>query len=549
MASNEHDPGEPSVTPEAEGERRQARAGRPRLLWGAAIVGFWALVLVGAVLAGIGLWVRRTFGPISVDQLLSNLPGGGGAGAGGGELITGAVVSGLVVPVASVLAAALVVECGRRALRRRGAVRGLRTLLLRGIAAVLAVVVPLGGASLLGSTIGLSDYVQALMRENATGVDLADYYVEPRPAIDSSVSGGRTARSSERTGPGAGERKNLVVIYLESVEDSLADDKLFGRNMLAPVQRATEGWASIPSLQQYDGGGWTMAGIVSTQCGIPLRTASALTGSTELNNLGTEGNEVGDYMGGATCLGDVLANEGYRNVYLGGADGRFAGKEAFLRTHGYDDVYGLSDWRRLGETEVREDWGLSDRRLFARAREEVTRLYESGDPFNLTMLTLDTHEGPRVYEYCDWNRGSEAAMTAITSCSMQQVSGFVDYLDKQGYLKNTAVVLMGDHRKMIAEGGSFWKELKGRENRTVFNRVWSPDGARFARNEIDQFSMYPTLLELAGIELQDRRAGIGVSALAAADEVPKGTILDLSDQEYEDLVRSRSVAFYRELWG
>ncbi|MFT4233123.1 MAG: hypothetical protein QM606_10170, partial [Leucobacter sp.] len=272
--------------------------GRPRrALWAALIVGFWVLLGIGAVLAGTGIWVRRTFGTITVDQLLSNLPGGG-EGTGGGTLASVAVVTGLVIPIAAVLAIAVVAECARRQLRRRGALRGWRTGMLRGIALVLAVLVPLGGGAVLGSTIGAREYVEAVVRETTTGEGVADYYVAPR-------GGGND---------GTEDRRNLVVIYLESIEDAMGDAELFGRNMLAPVQEATEGWDTIPRLQQYEGGGWTMSGIVSTQCGIPLRTADAFTGPTELNRLGNDGAEVGEYLGGATCLGDVLSREGYRNV-------------------------------------------------------------------------------------------------------------------------------------------------------------------------------------------------------------------------------------------
>ena len=56
------------------------------------------------------------------------------------------------------------------------------------------------------------------------------------------------------------------------------------------------------------------------------------------------------------------------------------------------------------------------------------------------------------------------------------------------------------------------------------------------------------MLELAGLELADHRAGIGVSALAEADDVPSGSVLDLTAQEYTDLVRSRSVTFFQRMW-
>lgn len=517
-----------------------------RGLWAIGITGFWLFVAVGSILIGAALWVRRTFGVISVDQLLSNI-NGGGEGAGGDALIAGAVVSIVVIPVAISLALLVVVETARRSLRAREWFSTLRTRLFRGAAVVLAVALPLSGAALFGETIGASDYVQASIREKALGTTLGDFYVTPKTVPgngnDSSVVK-LDARDSDASETGG--KNNLVLIYLESIEDTFADDTVFEENMLAPVQQATSGWATIPRLQQYEGGGWTMAGIVSTQCGIPLRTASSNANNYDLNELGNSGHKVERFLPEAVCLGDVLKEEGYRNVFLGGANASFAGKGQFLSGHGYDEVDDLKVWTREGETETRDDWGLSDRRLFERAKQKVTQLHEAGQPFNLTMLTLDTHEEPHVYDYCDVT--TEKAMTSITLCSMEQVAGFVGYMEDEGYLDDTTVVLMGDHRKMNVEGGSFWDELKDQEHRTIFNRVWVPGGAKFARDEIDQLSMYPTILELTGVELVDHRAGVGVSALVDASDVPPGSVLDLDSDEYLDVVKSRSVDFYAKLW-
>lgn len=514
---------------------------RGAVRWGILIAGFWLLMAVGAVSLGIGLWVRRNFGVISVDQLLSNLQGGGGDGAGGTELVESGVLIGLVAPLTAVIVLLVLVERSRRVLHRHRELEGARRRWFRVAAALVAVAVPVAGGGYLGATVGAGDYVRAVAREAATGTGIADYYVAP--TVHDWRGSGDTLGDFD-----AGEQpRNLVIVYLESIEETFRDADRFGQNMLAPVDHATHDWASLPSLRQYDGGGWTMSGIVATQCGIPLRTAASVADNTELNLIGSEGREVSAYLPGAMCLGDVLAEEGYRNVYMGGADASFAGKGAFFDTHGYDEVHDLQEWWADGETETRPDWGLSDRRLFTRAKAEVSRLHEADEPFNLTLLTLDTHETPYLYDYCEATTPEE--LTAITDCSMRQVQGFVTYLDEQGILEDTTVVLMGDHLKLMVEGRSFWDAMQGVQDRTIYNRVWVPGGVDFAREDIDQLSIYPTLLELTGLEISEHRAGMGVSALAPADEVPEGSILDLTPTEYGDIVSSRSSAFYRELWG
>ena len=389
--------------------------------------------------------------------------------------------------------------------------------------------VVVGGATAFATTVGVGDYLRAANSE----YDLGDYYVEP------TVTGDENER-------------NLVLIYLESGEAALADDELFEKDAFAPLEevtRASDGWQSVDGLQQYRGGGWTMAGLVSTQCGVPLKGVGSAAGSGSLNDLG---GDLGSYLGGATCLGDVLDEHGYSNVFLGGANASFAAKDVFLSSHGYSEVKDLSDWRAAGESEenFRRDWGLSDGRLMAHAKEKIDQLHaeaeRSGRPFNLSVLTLDTHEPVHVYDYCTVDTQSE--VTSVFACSMAQVAGFVEHMKEKGYLDDTAVVIMGDHlapesfREQLADNDS------DNDSRIIFNRIWIPgeDGNSRLRPRVDQLNMYPTILEAAGLTLQDREAGLGVSAFAP--KVPEGSAQAMEPGPYAELLDSLSPRFYTGAW-
>ncbi|MBC9927514.1 MULTISPECIES: hypothetical protein [unclassified Leucobacter] len=82
--------------------------------------------------------------------------------------------------------------------------------------------------------------------------------------------------------------KNLVVIFMESIETALADDSLPEESMLAQIEQATAGGESIPALEQYPGGGWTKAGIVGTERGFPLRGAGVGENDINANEIGAE---------------------------------------------------------------------------------------------------------------------------------------------------------------------------------------------------------------------------------------------------------------------
>ena len=122
-------------------------------------------------------------------------------------------------------------------------------------------------------------------------------------------------------------------------------------------------------------------------------------------------------------------------------------------------------------------------------------------------------------------------------------------MEEQGYLDDTAVVIMGDHLKHMSAGDAFHEQLDHHGNRSIFNRIWVPGQKQSVelRPGADQLSMYPTILEAAGLTLQDRAAGLGVSAFTA--QVPEGSAQALDAEAYAELLDSRSPQFFTEAWA
>lgn len=494
--------------------------GRSRILQAGRCVtkiGLWVLVWFGMTLLITSFGLRLFFGKITLDQLLFNVIALRIDG-GGGELVWLGLVGILIVPW-------LLTWLLARVHAKPSRTPDSRVSPFKVTAFLVAASAVLFGTTAFISTVKLDDYVRA----DDESLNVGDFYAEPHV----------TPRENPH---------NLVLIYLESAETALSDETLFGQDMLAPVKEATEGWERIEHLRQYSGGGWTMAGLVGTQCGIPLKGKISVEGSQIMRELVTG---LDSYLPGVECLGDVLADRGYRNVFLGGSDASFAAKSVFLEDHGYDTVRDLTDWREAGEsdTDIRSDWGLSDARLMEHARVEVAKLAErserTGEPFQLTLLTLDTHEPAHRYPSCD--EDAESEMVSVYLCSMEAVGSFIEWLSSEGYLEDTAVVVMGDHLKQLGVASSFTEELESAPSRTIFNRVWIPDGDHLGplRDDVDQLSMFPTLLEIAGLTVQDGEAGIGVSAFAT---VPSGSATDLDRETYRELLHARSTEFYRSAW-
>jgi phosphoglycerol transferase len=477
-----------------------------------------ALVIIGAFLIGASIWITQHFGVITIDQAIINLQGAGGEGGGGTALVVNGVVWGALIPIALAVLLLLAIRRTRASNWRKSLPRLART----GVSAVVVLLlagIPVAGATTISHTLSLPQYVESLNADET----LSDYYVTPTVVSEPST------------------KRNLVIVYMESVEESLTDTSIFEEDMLAPIEKVTKGWASV-TLDQPANGPMTIGGIVNTQCGFPLRMANTdLVG----NNINVAGQGVATYLPNATCLGDVLKKYGYYSVFMGGANTDFAGKGTFLSDHGYSEVLGLNYWKEQGETEMRSDWGLSDRRFMELAEQKVDELHAKNQPFNLTLLTLDTHPDDTVYPYCDVTTKQE--LTSIYRCSMDQVASFVTYMKDKGYLDDTVVVVMGDHIRIMDSNNTFKSQLEGISHRTIFNRIWSPDGVDLAVDEMAQFGMYPTILETLGFKLKDGRAGIDVSALEAYPG--SGTVRDLSQDEYDAVVLARSQDFYNRVWG
>src|SRR5699024_7871452 len=103
---------------------------------------------------------------------------------------------------------------------------------------------------------------------------------------------------------------NLLLIYLESLERTYADRERFG-DAYADLAAIGENAKRFIGVRQLDNTGWTMAGMIASQCGSPLMPAGLLHDR--------QFEPLDEVVPGVTCLGDLLHEQGYRQSYLGGA--------------------------------------------------------------------------------------------------------------------------------------------------------------------------------------------------------------------------------------
>lgn len=237
----------------------------------------------------------------------------------------------------------------------------------------------------------------------------------------------------------------------------------------------------------------------------------------------------------------MLRAQGYRNVFLGGAPLSFAGKGRFLRDHGYEETWGREEWERAGvKPGELNAWGMYDSALFERARAALDRLHAGKQPFNLTLLTLDTHQPFGFLSNSCRQRGA-ANFQGIVSCASQQIAEFIAFAQARGYLEDTTIVVIGDH---LAYPNPIYDRLqKAGDRRGMFNLFIGRDLPKANTAELLPFDLFPTLLELVGVRVNGDRLGLGYSAVGEPEAVrPQGWT------ERWSKVVVRSSARYDQLW-
>ncbi|MGE4565549.1 MAG: sulfatase-like hydrolase/transferase, partial [Victivallaceae bacterium] len=182
--------------------------------------------------------------------------------------------------------------------------------------------------------------------------------------------------------------KNLVMVYLEGFENGYLDQKNFPGLLPTIKHLLDEEALRFTNIEQPRHGNFTLAGIFASMTGSIFCDAHLLR-ANEHDEGGAHGYDI--------TLGDDLATvpyllhlAGYYQSFMLGHNPNFAGTNVFLAQERYDEA--LYAEKLLPPEEVdKEKWGMRDRRLFEFASKRFDELAAAGQPFALTVLTIDAH--------------------------------------------------------------------------------------------------------------------------------------------------------------
>lgn len=307
------------------------------------------------------------------------------------------------------------------------------------------------------------------------------------------------------------EKRNLILIYLESMETTYGSREAGGGkeiNLIPELTELAENYINFSDSEKMGGttgnygSDWTVGALVGTSTGVPFKS------SVEENSM----SDYAEFLPGVTALGQVLEKEGYKNYFVCGSDAAFGGRDLFFKTHGNYEIHDY--YYALEQGYFSEDywvnWGYEDKLLFEIAKNELDELGKSGEVFNYTMLTADTHY-PDGY-YCDvCEKNYEQKYANVIACSSKQTAEFVAWVQEQPWYENTTIVLVGDHISMVVD---FWDDTDGYRRKTYncFINVPEEIDVSYVKNrKYATLDYFPTILASLGVKIEGEHLGLGTN--------------------------------------
>lgn len=482
----------------------------------------WLLfsLTAGLFLVSFTNWFIEYFGQLTAEQFLINLqsPIKGTAAQAGRSMLLG---PGLLTLLGAIcLALYLRITKSRRVkrvkrYRRRPeadtVIRVKRTAWRNRVAAGLALIVLLTSSAYTVKMLQLHRVAAAYYNSSSY---IEDHFID--------------IRDVKTTFPQ--RKRNLIHIYLESVENSYFDRSLGGHmavNLMPELAELSKEGISFSHQEtmggpyQTYGSAWSVASMVNMSSGLPLKVG------VKRNAYGLDGY----FLPGVYNLGDFLHDNGYEQTVMFGADADFGGLTAFFNTHGkfriFDHQYALREGLLPEGYDVW--WGYEDDKLYEFAKQEITRLAATGKPFHFAIENADTHY-PHGYLSDKAPTPYEDQYANVIAYSSSEVVKLVRWIQEQDFYDHTTVVLTGDHLSMDTD---FFQNFDPEYRRSTYNLFLNApiQPSKTQYRQYAPLDFYPTIVAAMGIEIEGDRLGLGTNLFSDRQTLIEEDGIDLFESE------------------
>ena len=364
--------------------------------------------------------------------------------------------------------------------------------------------------------IPISDYVHILNNEPEKNAAYSKFFVENYINPD----------SVKITPPE--HKRNLILIYLESLETSFAD-KIHGgnqdTNLIPEITELALQNLSFGKNKNHIGGGLDAIGSTSTfpsmhsrSLGIPNITIYSKT----------------PILHHYQSLYKILNEHNYKQIFFQGNSGLYKQFRQFAIDQKIDEIYGPDDLIQILDLDtadlIRKQGykTVQDKESFVFASQILDTISE---PFSLTFFTIDTHAPSGLYDpdciKINNEKDEDERLKASARCVSRELNKFLDSLRTKVFYSNTSIVVFGDH---LFPGNRL---VKGASDRKWVNFFINSSKVP-VYNEKRLYSdvdMFPTILSSINFNIDGDRLGFGTDLFSDKKTLIESIGLDSLNKE------------------
>lgn len=332
------------------------------------------------------------------------------------------------------------------------------------------------------------------------------------------------------------EIKNLILIIMESIENTFADSASGGiqqKNLIQELMPADSNEYHFSSNGLIGGGfntigtDLTISATIAKTTGLPVLLKNTYS-DTLLEKV--------------PSIYNILQKFGFSNVFIQGTDANFSGTKNFVLSHGIHTLYDIHSLKQ--QQDINEQYrnfrsfevGITDRTILDISKHILDSLTKK-EHFSLTIATIETHFPYGFYnKACEdkpINSTEQATLEATIRCASKDMRNFVNWIKQQPFYPNTEIIIVGDHLFM----GNYL--VNNSKNRRWYNLYINPAiKPQTTKREFTSFDIAPTILETLGFTIENHKMGFGVSLFSEESTLVEKIGIDLLNKELTDMQKS-----------
>lgn len=331
------------------------------------------------------------------------------------------------------------------------------------------------------------------------------------------------------------EKRNLILIFVESLETSFFTKEEGGHWDYAVTPELSKlideddtisfySKEKAKGMRMLTGASWTTGSVITNTNGIPFKL---------IVNKNT--NNSTNILNGSYGLGDLLKDNGYYNELISSANTSFGGIKEYYTKHGNYEIIDPETLEKYDLKSTEKDkgkWGFTDKYLFDTAKKRLEIISKNGQPFNLNLITIDTHVKDGFAGDYTVNK-YDTQYENVYATESKLIYDFVNWVRGQDFYENTTIVIVGDHLSMQRD--FFRKRKIKKEDRYVYNCIINPTTKTDNNSNriTTALDTYPTIVAAIGGKIEGDKIGLGVNLFSNKKTLVEKYGIDYLDNELQ----------------